>query len=91
LKVRALDEGTVYTDDNAWSVVGGAVEHLTTYESKVDGGLKEYNTLFQPRFDRMSYEGLGLDVFDDNETLGTEKLSTVLSHDCVERIMKLAC
>ena len=91
MKVRALDGGAVYTDDNAWSVVGGAVEHLTTYESKVDGGLKEYNTLFQPLFDRMTYEGLGLDVFDDNETLDTEKLSTVLSHDCVERIMKLAC
>jgi hypothetical protein len=43
----ALDEGTVYTKSNAWSIVGGDVEHLTAYDSKVDGGLREHDTLFQ--------------------------------------------
>ena len=40
----------------------------------------------------MSYEGLGLDVFDANETLGAIKLMTskVLSNGCVHRIMGLA-
>jgi hypothetical protein len=86
----ALDEGIVYTEENAWSCFKNAIEHLTTFESKVDGGRKDYNTLFQPLFDRMSYEGLGLDVFDGNEGLGTENLSTVLSQKCVEGIMKRA-
>lgn len=54
----------------AWSIRGGDVERLTTYDSKVDDGLMEYDTLFQQVFDRMSYEGLGLDGFDADETLG---------------------
>jgi hypothetical protein len=48
----ALDEGRVYTDDNAWWVRNGAVEHLTTYGPEVDGAafklsrIRECNALF---------------------------------------------
>jgi hypothetical protein len=58
--------------------VGGDVER---YDSKVDGGLREYDTLFHQVFDRMSYEGLGLDGFHANETLDAIELSKALSSD----------
>jgi hypothetical protein len=87
----ALGDGTVYTQANAWSVVRGDVVGLTTYVSKVDGGLaSKADALFHQVFDRMSYEGLGLARFDANETLGAAELSKVLSSDCVQRVMGLA-
>jgi hypothetical protein len=87
---RALVLSSRNKKDNAWCMKGGDVERLTTYDSKVDDGLMEYDTLFHQVFDRMSYEGLGLDGFDANEALGAIKLSKVLSNDCVHRIMGLA-
>jgi hypothetical protein len=48
----ALDGGTVYKKDSAWAIRGGDVERLTTYDSKVEDGLMEYDILFHPSSDR---------------------------------------